>query len=188
MGGPPAAYGRATSGVSPGRSAYAGGVDDLFEVPGTPWVRVRPALARLRHQLLIAGLVVVVLVLAIVAATVSDGVVVAAVGLPLAVVATAYGWRMISRNAASWAYAERDDDLFIRRGVMFRRVEVVPYGRMQLVDVTTGPLQRRHGIATVHLHTASPGTSAQIPGLSPEEAARLRDRLTARGEAQAAGL
>jgi uncharacterized protein len=163
-------------------------VDDLFEVPGTPWVRVSPALARLRHQLLIAGLVAVVLVIAIAAAFVSSGVVLAAVGLPLAAAATAYGWRVISRNAASWAYAERDDDLFVRRGVMFRRVEVVPYGRMQLVDVTAGPLQRMHEVATVHLHTASPGTSARIPGLPPDEAARLRDRLTARGEAQAAGL
>jgi membrane protein YdbS with pleckstrin-like domain len=163
-------------------------VEDLFEVPGTPWVRVSPKLARLRHQLLIAGLVLVVLAIAFVAALVSDGLLVAAVGLPLAAAATAFGWRMVSRNAASWAYAERDDDLFVRRGVAFRRVEVVPYGRMQLVDVTAGPLQRMHGIATVHLHTASPDTSARIPGLPPDEAARLRDRLTARGEAQAAGL
>jgi membrane protein YdbS with pleckstrin-like domain len=44
------------------------------------------------------------------------------------------------------------------------------------------------GLATVQLHTASPGTTATIPGLPPAEAARLRDRLTEMGEAQAAGL
>src|SRR5262245_63669587 len=110
------------------------------------------------------------------------------IGVPVALGGAGLGWRLVSRNAAAWAYAERDDDLFVRRGVAFRRIEVVPYGRMQLVDVTAGPLQRMHGIATVHLHTASPDTTARIPGLTPAEAARLRDRLTARGEAQAAGL
>jgi membrane protein YdbS with pleckstrin-like domain len=38
------------------------------------------------------------------------------------------------------------------------------------------------------MRTASPSTQASIPGLPSAEAARLRDRLTERGEAQAAGL
>jgi uncharacterized protein len=163
-------------------------VDDLFEVPGAPWVRVSPALARLRHQVLLTVAAFVAVVIVVVAVFVPGGPKIAGIAGPILGVATGIGWRMVTRNAASWAYAERDDDLFVRRGVAFRRIEVVPYGRMQLVDVTAGPWQRMHGIATVHLHTASPGTAAQIPGLPPAEAARLRDRLTARGEAQAAGL
>ena len=162
-------------------------MDDLFEVPGTPWVGVSPVLAKLRHQIVIAILVLVVAGLAGLSLLLST-VLIVVIGVPVALGGAGLGWRLVSRNAASWAYAERDDDLFVRRGVAFRRIEVVPYGRMQLVDVTAGPLQRMHGIATVHLHTASPDTSARIPGLSPAEAARLRDRLTARGEAQAAGL
>jgi membrane protein YdbS with pleckstrin-like domain len=59
---------------------------------------------------------------------------------------------------------------------------------MQYVDVTSGPLEQLFGIASVHLHTASTRTSARIPGLPKEEAARLRDRLTSLGQAQAAGL
>ena len=55
------------------------------------------------------------------------------------------------------AYAERADDLLIRTGIMFRSLVVVPYGRMQYVDVNAGPLARRFGIASVQLHTASPG-------------------------------
>jgi uncharacterized protein len=167
-------------------TAYPDGVDDLFEVPGTPWVGVSPVLAKLRHQILIAILVLVVAGLA--GLSLLSTVLILVIGVPVALGGAWLGWRLVSRNAASWAYAERDDDLFVRRGVAFRRIEVVPYGRMQLVDVTAGPLQRMHGIATVHLHTASPDTSVRIPGLSPAEAARLRDRLTARGEAQAAGL
>ena len=162
-------------------------MDDLFEVPGTTWVGVSPVLAKLRHQILIASLLLVVAGLAMLSMLLSTGLVLA-IGAPIALGAAALGWRLVSRSAASWAYAERDDDLFVRRGIAFRRIEVVPYGRMQLVDVTAGPLQRMHGIATVHLHTASPDTSARIPGLTPAEAARLRDRLTARGEAQAARL
>jgi len=65
---------------------------------------------------------------------------------------------------------------------------VVPYGRMQFVDVTRGPLERAFGIATVQLHTAAAHTDARIPGLVPEEAARLRDRLGNLGQARTAGL
>jgi membrane protein YdbS with pleckstrin-like domain len=76
----------------------------------------------------------------------------------------------------------------IKRGVLFRALTVVPYGRMQYVDVNAGPLDRLFRVATVQLHTASAATDATIPGLVPAEAARLRDRLTARGRARLAGL
>jgi membrane protein YdbS with pleckstrin-like domain len=88
----------------------------------------------------------------------------------------------------AWGYLERDDDLLVRRGVLVRRLSVVPYGRMQFVDVTAGPVDRLFGLATVHLHTAAAHTDARIPGLSVAEAERLRDRLAALGEARAGGL
>ena len=99
-----------------------------------------------------------------------------------------FGWQIIARNAKAWGYAERDEDLYITHGATFKELIVVPYGRMQFVDVTSGPVERHFGLSKVHLHTASPKTNAQIPGLPPEEAARLRDRLTGLGESQAAGL
>jgi len=88
----------------------------------------------------------------------------------------------------AWGYAERADDLLVRRGVLIRRMSIVPYGRMQFVDVTAGPVDRMFRLATVQLHTAAAATDARIPGLAVEEAHRLRDRLAALGEAQAAGL
>jgi membrane protein YdbS with pleckstrin-like domain len=94
----------------------------------------------------------------------------------------------VLRGIRSWGYAERADDLLVRHGLMFRRLSVVPYGRMQFVDVTAGPLERLFGLATVQLHTAAAASDARIPGLVREEAARLRDRLAALGEARAAGL
>lgn len=99
-----------------------------------------------------------------------------------------WAWWAIGRACRSWGYAERDDDLLVRHGLLVRRLSVVPYGRMQFIDVTAGPVDRRLGIATVHLHTAAAASDARIPGLPGAEAARLRDRLAALGEARAAGL
>jgi hypothetical protein len=95
---------------------------------------------------------------------------------------------LLRRRYRAWGYAEREDDLLIRRGVMFRRLSVVPYGRMQFVDITAGPVDRLFKLATVQLHTAAATTDAKIPGLDTAEAGRLRDRLAALGEAKAAGL
>jgi uncharacterized protein len=92
------------------------------------------------------------------------------------------------RRYRAWGYLERDEDLLVRRGVMFRRLSVVPYGRMQFVEVTAGLVERVFGLSTVKLHTAAAHSDARIPGLEPAEAARLRDRLAVLGEAKAAGL
>lgn len=88
----------------------------------------------------------------------------------------------------SWGYCEREEDLIVRRGMLVRRVSVVPYGRMQIVDLTAGPIDRFFGLATVKLHTAAAASDARVPGLPRGEAAALRDRLASRGEAQATGI
>jgi membrane protein YdbS with pleckstrin-like domain len=106
--------------------------------------------------------------------------------LPLAFLA--WAWWLIGRQVGSISYAERDDDLLIRHGIMWRSLVVVPYGRLQYVDVETGPVARLFGIASVQLHTASAGSHARIPGLLPAEASRLRDQLASRGQARLAGL
>ncbi len=95
---------------------------------------------------------------------------------------------VIVRSVRSWGYAERDDDLLVRHGLMVRRLSIVPYARMQFVDVSAGPLERMFRLATVELHTAAAGSDARIPGLEAAEAARLRDRLAALGETRAEGL
>lgn len=94
----------------------------------------------------------------------------------------------VDRRYRSWGYLEREDDLLIRRGVLIKRLSVVPYGRMQFVDVTAGLVERLFGIATVRLHTAAAATDARLPGLAVSEAARLREQLTSLGEARAAGI
>ena len=97
-------------------------------------------------------------------------------------------WWLIGRRVRSFGYCERGDDLLVTSGILFRRLVIVPYGRMQLVDVKAGPIDRWLGVTTVQLHTAAATTDASIPGLVPDVAADLRDRLARRGEQRSAGL
>jgi len=162
-------------------------VDDAFAPPGEAWNPVSPRLATARRitMMLVMGLVLLgVLALGLVPEARP-----ATVGLAvLWLVVVGWLWWLIGRRVRSFGYAEREDDLLVTSGIMFRRMVVVPYGRMQLVDITAGPLDRRLGVATVQLHTAAASTNATIPGLPPAEASGLRDRLAARGEQRSAGL
>lgn len=99
-------------------------------------------------------------------------------------------WRQwwLGRWFRRFAYAERQDDLYITHGLMWRSLTVIPYGRMQVVKVESGPLERALGLASVHLVTASAESNARIPGLPVAEAERLRDRLSELGESRSAGL
>jgi uncharacterized protein len=113
----------------------------------------------------------------------------AGLGIGLAIVAAGLiAERFFARRVRSWGFAERHEDLMIRRGVLVRRQSVIPYGRMQFIDVTAGPLERSLGLATLRMHTAAAASDARIPGLERAVAARLRDQLATLGETQAAGL
>jgi uncharacterized protein len=157
-----------------------------FEPEGVVWTPVSPRLATAR--LVVAGCWLLPPLLAVVVVAVATGV--AWVWLGAAVLAVVVVWTawLVPRQVRAMGYAERADDLLLRRGILFRSMVVVPYGRMQYVDVSAGPLARRFQIASVQLHTASPGTDASIDGLPTAEAARLRDQLASRGEARLAGL
>jgi uncharacterized protein len=105
----------------------------------------------------------------------------------VAVLGVTLSW-FLRRRFRAWRYQERHEDLIVARGVMVQRLSVVPYGRMQFVEVTAGPVERLFGLSTVKLHTAAAASDARIPGLERDEAARLRDRLTELGESMAAGM
>jgi membrane protein YdbS with pleckstrin-like domain len=152
----------------------------------TEWSTPSPRLLRLRRlEVVVLALAVAVSLVVVGALSGSTAAYAAAGGAALAGLLLL---PFVGRRYRSWGYAEREDDLLVRRGVMFARLSVVPYGRMQFIDVTAGPLERSFGLASVRLHTAAAATDARIPGLEREEAARLRDRLAELGEAQAAGL
>jgi membrane protein YdbS with pleckstrin-like domain len=168
-------------------------LDPALTSPAEAWLKPSPRLGTMRRVEILAASVVAAL--AVLAATGLE----ALVGAPVNIVLSALllggiglagflGDRFAQRRVRAWAYCEREDDLLVRRGVMISRLSVIPYGRMQFIDVVAGPIERAFGLATVRMHTAAAASDARIPGLPHEEAARLRDHLATLGEARAAGL
>jgi membrane protein YdbS with pleckstrin-like domain len=151
------------------------------------WLRPSTRLLTLRRVQVAAITAPAALLAAVLVALADEGWAGAAAGGAVLALGLA-GERFARRRVGAWGYAERDDDLLVRRGILFSRLSVVPYGRMQFIDVTAGPFERLFGLATVRMHTAAAASDARIPGLAGAEAARLRDRLAQLGEARAAGL
>ena len=163
-----------------------GAAGSPFDPDGVAWRRVSPRLAS--AQRLTGCLPLVLLAAGLLVAGLLTDLTPFLFGAAAVAALAVWTWWLVGRQVPAWGYAEREDDLLVRHGIAFRSIVVVPYGRMQYVEVQAGPVDRMLGIAKVQLHTASAGTDAVIPGLPPQEAARLRDRLASRGEAQLAGL
>jgi len=109
--------------------------------------------------------------------------------LPSVVLASgALGCAVIPFQVRATRYALREDDVAISRGVVYHRSEVIPYGRIQYVDVIAGPLLRAFGLCELQVHTASPDAHPEIPGLPRDVGDALRDELARRGEERLAGL
>ena len=163
-------------------------MDELFAPPAYEWKKLSPNYRSLRRLTTLIFVPLIFAPPAILVWVLTDmtwvSLLILAVGAAILLLRLA----LIERTWRSWGYVEREDDLYITHGVLFRSLVAVPYGRMQLVEVASGPLERAFGLATVTLKTASAETNASIPGLSPDEATRLRDRLTELGEAHASGL
>lgn len=165
------------------------------ESPSVPqangeWQRVSPkyAWADLTLNLIWVLIVIAVFVVLLVVAPPGE--------VPLPVFVIVAGVALISfvsallafRRVKAIGYMLREDDLLFRRGIMFERIVAVPYGRLQLVDVTRGPLLRSLGLATLKFVTASAATGVQLPGLAHDDAEVLRDRLVQLAESRRSGL
>lgn len=95
---------------------------------------------------------------------------------------------LIPRQVALLGWQETEDELLITKGRVWHTFTVVPYGRIQFVDVTAGPFERAFGLKRLKLHTASASTDATVPGLLADDADALRDRLAARARERMSGL
>lgn len=85
------------------------------------------------------------------------------------------------RRYRRWGYHEGEDELQIRRGNFIRTRTIVPFGRVQHIDVAQGPLQRLFGLSSLILHTAGThGAAVHLPGLAQAEAEAMRDRIRAK--------
>lgn len=157
----------------------------LHDDGAVPWQRVSPRLATARTVVLLAAAAVPLLAAVALALVASPW---AWFGVGVVVVALVAGVWVVRRQVSAITWAEGAEELVIRKGRLFRSLVSVPYGRLQFVDLQSGPLLRRLGMARIELHTASPTSGGSIPGLPVELAEGLRERLAARGESQRAGL
>lgn len=85
---------------------------------------------------------------------------------------------MVKRQWQVWRYEVTDNEVILSWGVWYQTKRFVPRDRIQHVDITSGPLARKFGLAHVHLYVAGAhGAVGGIPGLTPEEAEDLRAML-----------
>ena len=82
------------------------------------------------------------------------------------------------RRYRAWGYDQREDELIVKHGNLIRQLTVVPFGRVQHIDIAQGPLQRALGLATLVLNTAGTrGAAVKLPGLRPDTAEAMRDHI-----------
>lgn len=159
---------------------------DRLNVPGTTWRRVSP------KYVWVDVISTAVLALVLLAASCLPAVLSAAPAwwlLPLVVfVIVVLVIAFVPRRVRAIGFQLRDDDLLFRRGLLFQRFVSVPYGRMQLIDITRGPVSRIVGLSDLHFVTAAASSSVAIPGLPLADAEELRDQLVVLAETRRAGL
>lgn len=85
-----------------------------------------------------------------------------------------------ARRYRYWGYDMGKDRLRIVRGYMYHRDVVVPFGRIQHIDVDQGPIQRRYDLATLTVHTAgNQNSTVSLPGLLYADALAMRETIRA---------
>ena len=85
-----------------------------------------------------------------------------------------------ARRYRYWGYDMGTDRLRIVRGYMYHRDVVVPFGRIQHIDVDQGPIQRRYDLATLTVHTAgNQNSTVSLPGLLHADALEMRETIRA---------
>jgi membrane protein YdbS with pleckstrin-like domain len=101
-------------------------------------------------------------------------------GVAFAVVGSGFALVWSRIEWARWTWAAGDDALELRHGVITKDASLVPYHRIQQIDLHRDPVERMLGLSTLILRTAAATTDARIPGVATDEAETLRHRLLAR--------
>ena len=97
---------------------------------------------------------------------------------PVILLAAYFVWVLPQSRYNHWGYDAGSDRLRIVHGHLFYSDTVVPYGRIQHMDVDQGPIQRPYGLATFSAHTAGThGSTIVLPGLPHADALALRERI-----------
>lgn len=99
---------------------------------------------------------------------------------PVVLVAAALILRVPLRRYHAKGFHMGGDRLRVVRGLLFRSDTVVPFGRVQHIDLDQGPLERLYGLATLTVHTAGThNASVHLPGLAHDDAVAMREAIRA---------
>jgi uncharacterized protein len=103
-----------------------------------------------------------------------------------AVIATGLllAWLVPALDHRHFRYEVTELGLYVVRGWLWRRWQVVPHARIETVDVTSGPLLRAFGLVAVRVATAAAGGGTGIPGLARDTAGELVDELARRADVE----
>lgn len=94
------------------------------------------------------------------------------------VAACLYLWFVPRLRYRAWRYAVRDDELYVERGIFNRVHTVVPFARLQHLDVTQNILEKEFGLDKLVVHTAGTRHSTvTVPGLLHGDAEAMRDAM-----------
>ena len=87
-------------------------------------------------------------------------------------------WIWPARRIASWSYHLSEDHLRTAHGFLFRTDTIVPFVRVQHIDVKQGPLERALGLSRLVVHTSGVLNQAVVlPGLESDLAAAMRETI-----------
>ncbi|MEZ5694523.1 MAG: PH domain-containing protein [Altererythrobacter sp.] len=99
---------------------------------------------------------------------------------PVILLAAFIIFRIPLRRYSARGYSMGEDRLRVVRGLLFRSDTVVPFGRVQHIDVHQGPLERAFGLSTLTVHTAGThNASVHLPGLASDGAVAMREEIRA---------
>lgn len=100
--------------------------------------------------------------------------------IPVLIFGVYIAWVIPARKYSHWGYDLGEDRLRIVRGYMFYHDTIVPFGRVQHIDVDQGPIDRKYDLAKLTVHTAgNHNASVTLPGLRHEDAIAMRDTIRA---------
>ncbi|MEW2085533.1 PH domain-containing protein [Streptomyces sp. NPDC005283] len=99
--------------------------------------------------------------------------------LLVTLVAPALGYLVLMprRRYAVHAWELGTHSVYAAGGWFWQQRRIAPLSRVQTVDTLRGPLQRRYGLATLTVTTASTAGNIKIAGLSDADAEELSRRI-----------
>ncbi len=94
--------------------------------------------------------------------------------LVISILSGAYGYYF----SKSCGYLKREFDIYHKQGIWWKKQTALSFSRIQHIDLSSGPLERKYGMATLKFFTAGGASSdLRIHGLPLDTAEHLRHQI-----------